>query len=47
MYVRMYVYHMHAWYLQKSGMKLGSPENGIRDGCKPPCECWELNLGHL
>lgn len=45
--VCMDMYHMHVWCLQKSGMDLGSPENGITDGCKPPCECEEWNRGHL
>ena len=26
---------------------IGSPGTGVRDSCKPPCECWELNLDPL
>lgn len=26
---------------------VGPPETGLRDGCEPPCGCWESNLGSL
>jgi E3 ubiquitin-protein ligase NEDD4 len=26
---------------------IGSPGIGVIDGCKPPCSCWELNLGPM
>jgi len=26
---------------------VGSPRTGIRNGCEPPCGCWELNHGPL
>ena len=32
------------WKLEES---VGSPGAGITDSCKPPCRCWEANLGPL
>lgn len=40
-------YHVLACYPQSSEEILRSPGTGVKDGCKPPCGCWELNLDHL
>lgn len=37
-----YVQYM-AWYLQRSDEGIRS--SGARNGCKTPCECWELKEG--
>lgn len=34
-----------AWGSQKEGF--GSPGTGAKESCRPPCECWDLNLGLL
>lgn len=41
-----YVYQVHVWYLKRSEDNVKTPGTEVRDGCKPPCECWELKL-HL
>ena len=28
-------------------MAIGFPGIGVRDGCEPPCTCWEVNPGSL
>ena len=38
-----YVYHVSAWYLQKSEEGIKSPGTGVTDSCKP-CGCWEPNV---
>lgn len=32
-----YVYHMHAWCLQKSEGSIQSPSTGATDGCEQQC----------
>ena len=39
----MYVYNVHACCPWRSEESIGSPWNWS----KPPCGCWELNLGPL
>jgi hypothetical protein len=34
-------------FLQRSEEGVTSPGTGVTDVCKPPCGCWELNLGPL
>lgn len=44
----LYVHYVSAWCLRKS--ENGIPWNsvsGVRDGFKPPCECWEPSLEPL
>lgn len=43
----MFVYHIHIWCLWKPGEGIGFPGTGVKVGYKPPCVCWELNLGPL
>lgn len=41
----MYMYHACAWHHWRSEGGIGSPKTRVTDDCKPPCVCWELNLG--
>lgn len=41
---RLFLYHMHAWYLSGSEEGLGI---GVTEGCEQLYECWEMNLGSL
>lgn len=34
-----------AWCPGRSEEESGSPKIRIKDGCEPPCACWEWNLG--
>ena len=43
----MSVYQVCAWCPQRPEEGIRSPGTGVKGGCKPPCECWELNLGPL
>lgn len=45
--VRMYVYHMLVWYLQRPEEDIRPPKTGIKDVCKTPHGYWELNPGPL
>lgn len=42
-----YVYKVHVWYLKRSEDNVKTPGIKVRDGCKPPYECWELKLHFL
>lgn len=37
--------HRSVQYTLKSEKGVKSPGTGARDGCDPPCRCWELNSG--
>ena len=41
------VCHVYPWYPQKLKEKVRSSGTGVKDGCEPPCRCWESNLGPL
>lgn len=41
----MYVYHVHAWYLQRPEEGFGCPGPGVVGAPEPPCRNWEQNLG--
>lgn len=43
MCVLIVVHYMHAVPVEARD-DIGSPEIGVTDSCKPPCECWESNL---
>lgn len=43
----MSVYFVHAWFLVRLEEDVQSLGTGIRDGCRLPCECWELNPSPL
>lgn len=46
MYVSsMYVHSIHPWPPGRSEEGVRSSGSGVRDGCEPPHECWEMNLG--
>lgn len=40
-----YMYHVNVWCLQRSEEGVESPRTVITDGCAPPYESWEQNLG--
>lgn len=39
------VHNMHAWCPQRSEEVIRFPGKGVKDGCTPPCGCWESNMG--
>ena len=41
-FVCIYV-HVHSWCLQRLENGARSSGTGVKDGCEPPCVCWELN----
>lgn len=43
----MYVHLACTWSLQIPEEGTGSPRSEVRNGCKPSCECWELNPDSL
>ena len=43
-YVGTQTWYQYQWSLEEDS---GYPETEVTDGCKPPCGCWELNLGNL
>ena len=43
---RMSVYHLPAWFLQRSEEGIVFSETGVTDSCEP-CESWESSQGHL
>lgn len=42
----MSVFCMHAWYLQRPEVGIGSG-TVVADDCEVPCGCWDLHLGPL
>ena len=34
-------------YVDTLSLSSDTPEEGITDGCEPPCGCWEMNSGPL
>ena len=44
-FLSMSVFHVHVWCLRRSEENIASPETGVIDSCKPPCEYKELNPG--
>jgi hypothetical protein len=47
LYECIFVHHMCAWCPQKSEEGIGPPRTRVKNGGKPPCECWESNMGPL
>lgn len=46
--VCLHVYLLHVFIVPREATKgHWTPKNGVKDGCKPPCRCWELNPGDL
>lgn len=43
----MLVFHMCAWFSQRSEESTGCPRERVKDGSEPTCGCWDLNLGPL
>jgi hypothetical protein len=43
----MFLYYMHAWWLQRPEEGVQSPETGVVGSCNLPCGCWEPNPGPL
>jgi hypothetical protein len=41
------MYHVGAWYPQRSEEVTGHPRNGVMHGCELPCGCCKRNLGPL
>ena len=41
------VHCVHVWCPQRPKKVLTPPGTGVRNGCEPPCGCWDLNLGLL
>jgi hypothetical protein len=37
---------VHSWY-PRGSEDVGPHGYRVMDSCKPPCRCWELNLGSL
>ena len=42
-----FVCHMYDWFLLRSDEGIRCPGTGLRGGCVPPYDCWELKLGPL
>jgi hypothetical protein len=41
-------FFFHLFYLYGIlSLSSDTPEEGITDGCEPPCGCWEMNSGPL
>lgn len=50
MYLNVFPVCEHHWYaycFQGPEEGIRSPITGVRDGCEPPCQCWDLNIGLL
>lgn len=43
----MYVYYIHVWCLRRPEEGIASPQIGVSQGRKLPCEFWEPTLGPL
>lgn len=39
LHIYMCTWYVYSWHSQRPEL----PGTGVSDGCKPPCECWELN----
>jgi hypothetical protein len=43
----MNMFHIHDWYLRKSGKDIGFLKAGATYGCEPKYGCWESNRDPL
>lgn len=42
-----YLYHICAWYPERTKEGLRFPGTEVTNSCELPCVCWESNLDHL